>query len=154
MLSAAVESNSAQHSLPPELCEHIGFVLTKVRERFWDSVAGIFGQFNVSGRHFGILLLTTRRGGVIRQSDIAGALRIDRTTAMHCVDELEAAALIRRQPHPADRRAHAVTITASGQRIIKRMTPLLEEAERRFLSRLSVAERKTLLELLSRLVTT
>lgn len=127
-------------------------MLTKARERLSVSVEPIFADRGLCGREFGMLVLLSRRGA-LRQTDLADALRIDRTTAMHSVDTLQAAALIQRHPYPGDRRAHAVKITAAGKKVMKQILPVLAAAERRFLTGLDAAEREQLMALLSRLVT-
>ncbi len=137
--------------LAPELAEHIGFVLAKARERFFASLEPIFAGYGLGGREFGVLVMLSRRGAM-RQTDLADALRIDRTTIMNTVDSLQTAALIGRHPYPGDRRAYEVRITAAGEKMIRRMLPALAEAEDRFLARLDSEERKQLLALLSRLV--
>ncbi len=88
----------------------------------------------------------------MRQVALSEAMRLDRTTIMRLVDDLEQRGLVQRAPDPEDRRAHAVTITSEGLRLLQQARPLLEAAENHFLRRLSPEERVTLRALLERLV--
>jgi DNA-binding MarR family transcriptional regulator len=137
--------------LAPELCEHLGFVLAKARQELVERMERIIGHEGLSLRHFGALLLIAQRGAM-RQTDLSGAIRLDRTTMMNVVDELEAAGLVRRDADPADRRANAVTVTARGQKWLERVRPTAEREEESFLAPLSAPERERLRELLMRLV--
>lgn len=57
--------------------------------------------------------------------ELAGALGIDRPNATVLVDELEAQGLVRRKPHPTDRRAKLVEATARGRSLARRADDLL-----------------------------
>ena len=48
---------------------------------------------------------------------IAGALQYDASNLTGVVDRLEEMGVVRRQPHPSDRRAKGVVLTAEGQRM-------------------------------------
>jgi MarR family transcriptional regulator, organic hydroperoxide resistance regulator len=48
---------------------------------------------------------------------IAGALQYDASNLTGVVDRLEEMGAVRRQPHPSDRRAKGVMLTAEGQRV-------------------------------------
>jgi MarR family transcriptional regulator, organic hydroperoxide resistance regulator len=52
--------------------------------------------------------------------DLAGEWRCDASTATWIVDRLEARGLARRRPHPRDRRARLVSLTAKGDRVRQR----------------------------------
>ena len=48
---------------------------------------------------------------------------VDPSTMVQLIDELEAAGLAKRQPHPSDRRAREVVLTAKGRRLRERGRP-------------------------------
>lgn len=68
-----------------------------------------------------------------RFTDLAGRLRLDRTTVTELVARAEAAGLVRREPSAEDRRAVYLRLTTEGER---RLDAALEatEAERRALA--------------------
>jgi len=137
--------------LPPELCEHVGFMIGKARQELLARLNPVVAPLGLNIKHFGILLLLLRRGA-LRQTELAGLVRLDRTTVTNMVDELEQAGFVRREPDPRDRRANAVTATPKGRKWLEKIRPTAEKIERDFLSPLSAAEQDRLRELLLRLV--
>jgi len=57
--------------------------------------------------------------------DLAATLGIDRPNATVLVDDLEAQGLVRRRPHPTDRRAKIVEATRKGKTVAKRANEIL-----------------------------
>lgn len=57
--------------------------------------------------------------------ELADALGIERPNATVVVDDLEARGLVRRTPHPTDRRAKLVEATRSGKTVAKRAEAVL-----------------------------
>ncbi|MBI2383296.1 MAG: MarR family transcriptional regulator [Gammaproteobacteria bacterium] len=147
----ALDPSVPRQPLPPELCQHLGFVLAKAKQELAARLNRLTGEDGLSIRHFGILVLLSRRGAM-RQTEVADAMRLDRTTVMKMVDELEAAGFVRRAADPRDRRANALNVTAKGTRWIERLGPAALDAERAFLAPLTAQEQDTLRRLLMRLV--
>ena len=138
--------------LPPELCAHVGFMLGKARQELASRLDPLAAPLGLTIRHFGITLLIIKRGA-LRQTELADMLRLDRTTTMKMVDELERAGFVSREVDPKDRRANAVTATPVGKRWLEKLRPQAEKIERDFLAPLKPAEQDQLRELLTRLVT-
>ena len=57
--------------------------------------------------------------------ELAAALGIDRPNATVLVDDLEGQGLVRRRPHPTDRRAKMVEATRKGKTLAKRANEIL-----------------------------
>lgn len=57
--------------------------------------------------------------------ELATALGIDRPNATVLVDDLEGQGLVRRRPHPTDRRAKMVAATPKGKKLAKRADEIL-----------------------------
>src|SRR5690348_11316534 len=53
-----------------------------------------------------------------------------RSTLTNILDRLESRKLVRRRLNPGDRRSFVVSLTASGERIARRVTDVLDELER------------------------
>ncbi|MFJ9322630.1 MarR family winged helix-turn-helix transcriptional regulator [Streptomyces globisporus] len=90
--------------------------------------------------------------GPCSQQELSTQLRIDRSVMVGCIDGLEDSGLVRRERHPTDRRAYAVTLTPGAG-------PVLAEAESgvpRLLDRafgaLTAAERRTLTRLVGKML--
>ena len=63
------------------------------------------------------VLLLLPPDGAMTMRAIAGQLQYDASNLTGVVDRLEEAGAVRRQPHPSDRRAKGVVLTAEGQRL-------------------------------------
>jgi DNA-binding MarR family transcriptional regulator len=135
--------------LPAELCEHVGFMIGKARQELATRLDPLCTPLTI--RHFGLVVLLNSRGAM-RQTELADLVRLDRTTMMNMVDELEHASFVRRETDPKDRRANAVTVTPQGKRWLDKLRPQAEKIERDFLSPLKASEQNQLRELLIRLV--
>ena len=96
---------------------------------------------------FGLLNLLGSLDGA-NQQELGRAMGVDPSTMVALIDELEAAGLAKRQPHPTDRRARAVALTAKGRRIRDRGRQMASQVEDEVLGGLSAAERRDLLRLL------
>jgi DNA-binding MarR family transcriptional regulator len=59
--------------------------------------------------------------------ELAAALEIDRPNASVLVDELESHGLVRRRPHPTDRRSKLVEATRKGKALARRADAILAE---------------------------
>src|SRR3954463_11167033 len=68
-----------------------------------------------------------RRGAEkpMSMGELAAALGIDRPNATVLVDDLEAQGLVRRRPHPTDRRAKLVEATRKGKSVARRANEIL-----------------------------
>src|SRR4051812_47422680 len=60
--------------------------------------------------------------------DLAAVLGIDRPNATVLVDDLETQGLVRRRPHPTDRRAKMVEATRKGKSLARRANEILSTA--------------------------
>ena len=102
---------------------------------------------------FGVLNVLSARKRAIQQ-EIGAAMGIDPSTMVSLIDELESAGLVKRQPRPTDRRAREVVITPKGRRVLERGRQMASEVEDEVLRGLSRSERRELLKLLRRALST
>jgi MarR family transcriptional regulator, lower aerobic nicotinate degradation pathway regulator len=98
---------------------------------------------------FALLNVLGARKGAIQQ-EIGSAMGIDPSTMVSLIDQLESAGLAQRRPHPKDRRAREVVITPKGRRVLKQARQLAVQVEDDVLRGLNGAERRQLLTLLRR----
>jgi DNA-binding MarR family transcriptional regulator len=91
-------------------------------------------------------------GAVLSQQAIGDALRIDRTTMVALVDDLEQRGLVRRERNPADRRAYVIRLTSEGADLQRRAEESLNGEAEKFFRPLSENERVALRDSLGRLV--
>ena len=79
-------------------------------------------------------------------------IAFDRSTLGSVIERLEAKKYIERRPGAADRRIKSLHLTAVGRTLLQKVMAAVDRAQERILAPLKPAERKTLLELLVRLV--
>jgi DNA-binding MarR family transcriptional regulator len=106
----------------------------------------------IEPRHFGLLRALAMSDGQSQRA-IGNSLNLHPNRMVALVDELERKRLVRRRPHPTDRRAHAVVLTASGRRLLDQALQLAIGIEQELCSGLQPTERDQLLRLLARLRT-
>jgi DNA-binding MarR family transcriptional regulator len=130
---------------------YLGFVLAKAHfglsQRVGPELAGLGLEF----RQVGLMALLYLQGPQ-SQVEVGRKLRIDRTTVVGMVDDLEARGYLWRQPHPHDRRAHRLVLTEEGRRALEQAEQIVLRAQEAFLSPLKPEERETLMRLLRRLI--
>jgi DNA-binding MarR family transcriptional regulator len=110
-------------------------------------IAAALETIGLTPARFGLLNLLGSLEGA-NQQELGSAMGIDPSTMVSLIDELEAAGLAKRQPHPRDRRARAVILTAKGRRLRERGRRMASQVEDEVLSGLSEAQRRELLKLL------
>ena len=92
--------------------------------------------------------------GPLSQHQIGQLLTIDRTTMVELIDDLERERIVRREVNPRDRRAHLIKLTAAGRPKQRRAMKALDDAAEDFLSPLTAGERREMVALLQKLLST
>jgi DNA-binding MarR family transcriptional regulator len=90
-------------------------------------------------------------GGPQIMSSISEGLGVTRRNVTALVDALEEEGLVRRQPHPTDRRATVIELTPEGERTTNIMYDEHREAVSEVFSGLSEEEQRDLIRVLGRL---
>ncbi|MGC1439699.1 MAG: MarR family transcriptional regulator [Burkholderiaceae bacterium] len=99
---------------------------------------------------YSCLLLVIENPGV-RQSELAQALDIERPNMVTILDELEKRGWITRERIPTDRRAYALTGTASGEQVCKQAVTVDKQHEARLLEKLNDKQVAKLIEALEKI---
>ena len=100
---------------------------------------------------FGVLVLIDANPGM-KQTQLAEAIQLDRSSVVSVLDKLEARDLVERVRAPDNRRANALHLTTAGRKLLQTLTPQVRAHEERVLSGLDEAERVQLCKLLGRLL--
>jgi DNA-binding MarR family transcriptional regulator len=100
---------------------------------------------------FGALVAIANLPG-LEQKKLATALALDATSIGQIVDELERKGLVRRVGSPTDRRVKHVEVSPAGQRHIAEYRPKVLQAQAEVLAVLSAQERRTLIDLMVRVI--
>jgi len=89
----------------------------------------------------------------IDQVTLAGVIAYDRTTITGVVDRLAQKGLIARHESSRDRRARELTMTPSGEKTLRGVTPVVEQAQQIMLRGLTKKEATELVRLLQKVTT-
>jgi DNA-binding MarR family transcriptional regulator len=138
---------SAPSPADPEVSEFAGQLFFRLWRSSHTQTAAALGSIGLTTALFSLLNFLLARGAAIQQ-EIGTAIGIDPSTMVTLIDELERGGLAKRRPHPSDRRAREVVITAKGRRTVDRGRALAREVEDSILQGLEAEERKQLIKLL------
>jgi DNA-binding MarR family transcriptional regulator len=123
--------------------------------RFQQLCAGILfevlGSEGLTTREYGALTTLDSEPGIDQQR-LAVCLGIDKVSAGQLIDRLERDGLVTRRVHPIDRRARVLNLSPQGAALRRRLKPAAVAAQDRILSALVPEERRTLIDLLTRVI--
>ncbi len=88
----------------------------EMQARLESHFTDLAAQYKLTAVQAKVLLLLPPDGAMTMRA-IAGQLQYDASNLTGVVDRLEEVGAVRRQPHPSDRRAKGVVLTAEGQRV-------------------------------------
>jgi len=130
--------------------DRVPFLLYRAAEESHALANQMLAGMALTARQAGILTMVTELEPMTQKA-LGDALRIDRTTMVALLDDLEDKGYVARQRHPRDRRAFLVHPTDSGRTAKVAAVRILDEQQRLFLAPLTPAERGQLAALLGRL---
>ena len=96
------------------LTTNLSWLLGQANHAFGSEVAGALAPLGLGSR--GYCVLAAAQGGGFTQTQLAGAIGLDKTTMVVTVDELERLGLAERTASATDRRARVIKVTAAGRR--------------------------------------
>lgn len=131
----------------PEVAEFAGQLFFRLWRASHTQTAGALESIGITTALFSVLNYLLARDAAIQQ-EIGMAIGIDPSTMVTLIDDLERAGLAKRRPHPQDRRAREVVITPKGRRTVERGRALAREVEDAVLQGLAPEERRQLMRLL------
>lgn len=126
----------------------LGFLLSKGYQRAWALMREEIDQFELTPPQFGLLAFLWREDGQT-QTELSENGQIDRTTIGGLIDRLEKIGLVERRPHPQDRRAYKIHLTARGRELEGPLTECAQRTLTRFTKDLSQEEVSELIRMLT-----
>jgi DNA-binding MarR family transcriptional regulator len=97
-------------------------------------------------------LVAIRTHPGIDATRLSAVIAFDRSTLGNVIERIETKGLIERRPSPDDKRVKLLHLTRSGATLLREIVPAVDRAQARMLQPLKLADRKTLMALLSQLV--
>lgn len=128
----------------------VGFLLAKAYQRACAIFKERFDAYDLTPQQFGLLGFLWRQDGQ-SQAELSQRSQIDRTTMGGLVDRLEKEGLVRRAPHPEDRRAYQVFLTQKGKGLEQELSVIAKEVIANFVSPITPDEHATLIRILEKL---
>ncbi|WP_235022513.1 MarR family winged helix-turn-helix transcriptional regulator [Amycolatopsis alkalitolerans] len=128
----------------------MGFLLARAGGRAIRGLNRGLEPFGLRTRHYTVLMAAAQHGG-LAQRELGDLLGIDPSAVVALVDDLQTAGLVRRDPHPDDRRTRLVVLTDEGLKTFGEAAALASKIDDETLAPLDAAERATLADLLRRI---
>jgi DNA-binding MarR family transcriptional regulator len=133
------------------LTDGVGYLLARAGGRAIRDFNRALQSSGLRSRHYTVLAAAAESAGR-SQRDLSAALGIDPSALVAIVDDLAQAGLVRRDPHPDDRRTRLIVATDEGRARLEEFHALAREVDDELQADLDPDERSTLLELLRRVV--
>ena len=128
----------------------LGFNIRRAQIALWRDFNRNVAEGYVRPGVFSALLLARANPG-IAQIEIANQLGIDKASVVALVDRMEDAGWVERRRSSEDRRRQGIFLTAAGAKTCRSLKTEMIDHERKFVSRYTDQELRTLIALLRRL---
>jgi DNA-binding MarR family transcriptional regulator len=135
---------------PEELAGYTGFLLGYLGEKSRRSFIALLEPHGFHPREFGLMTVMAKRPGLTQQ-ELALLARVDPSSMVALLDDLERRGIAERRVDPSDRRRRAVYLTDTGQDQMRVLQREARKAAKTFLEPLEDDERETLNALLRKL---
>jgi DNA-binding MarR family transcriptional regulator len=136
--------------IPAELARFPGYLLARLGEASRRRFAVAVKEQGLHPRDFGVMTLIAAQPG-LSQQQLHEQTGIDPSSMVAVIDELEATGLAERRPHPGDRRARSIYLTAEGERALAQVRELASSLQGEMFGKLTKDELATLHGLLLKL---
>jgi DNA-binding MarR family transcriptional regulator len=129
------------------LDNHLGYFLRRAQVSVFQDFIRTLAAIDISPAQYSVLVVIGSNRGP-SQADVADVLGIERARLVRLLDRLDKRGLTQRLPSANDRRSHALNLTPTGQKVLKRAKALAATHEARLLGRLGAVNHKLLLDAL------
>lgn len=127
----------------------IGYRLKRAYMQIHPVAQRVMAEDDLRVVSFSCLSIITDNPGIV-QSELADALKMERSNLVVVIDELEQRGLIGRKKVPTDRRRYALTTTLRGRQLRDRVATKVRQAEDEVFARLDTQDRAFLLTVLGK----
>ncbi|MBI1731687.1 MAG: winged helix-turn-helix transcriptional regulator [Gammaproteobacteria bacterium] len=134
-----------------DLNDFLPYRLSALTNRVSRNFAALYSdRFDLSVPEWRVMAVLGQEAGLCAD-EVCARTEMDKVTVSRAVARLRQNGRIRRTIASVDRRRSVLELSARGRRVYERIIPLARGYESRLAADLSIAERKWLLDLLSRL---
>ena len=106
-----------------------------------------FAPFGTTDIQFNILMILKNapKGGISQQA-LSEKLVVTKSNVVGLVDRMEKQGLVKRQPHPTDRRFNQIVISQKGGELVQKVEAHYDQEVDRMMAELSESEKKAIIE--------
>jgi DNA-binding MarR family transcriptional regulator len=133
-----------------DLPKLIGYHIRLAQVAIFKDFDATLGSEQVTPGVYGVLTVIDANPG-LKQTELAAAVQLDRSTVVTVIDKLEKRCVVERRPAPGDRRSNALFLTDAGKQMLSRLRPKVRQHETRLTEQLTTEERATLIRLLDKI---
>jgi DNA-binding MarR family transcriptional regulator len=144
--TATPKKSAIDFGLLPNL---LGYQLRLAQIALFRDFAQGLGDEDVTPGLFGVLVIIEANPD-LKQSELARATQLDRSTVVTVIDNLERRGLVERRAAVHDRRSNAIRLTDAGTTLLRQLKRQVNQHEKRLLRNFSAAERTTFIHLLQK----
>lgn len=141
------KTNNIDRGILPDL---IGYHVRLAQVAIFRDFVATLRDYEMTPTHFGTLVIINNNPG-IKQTDLATAIQIDRSTVVPLIDKLESEGMVTRERLTNDRRTNALRITDDGQRLLERLIPMVRAHEQNIFKNLTKDEQNQVIRLLNKI---
>lgn len=132
------------------LPELVGYHIRLAQMAIFADFEAALGEFALSPGLFGLLVIVEANPG-LKQTQLADAARLDRSTLVPALDKLEDRGLVERRAAPGDRRSNGLFLTDAGSELLTVAKRTVRRHETRLAREFGTGERDKLIASLSRI---
>jgi DNA-binding MarR family transcriptional regulator len=132
------------------LHQRIPFLLSQLGVQIAEDFVRRLEPFGVDPRSYAVLKALLEDDGR-SQRELSTQLGLHRNVMVTVVDKLESQGLVKRMPHPGDRRAFAVTLTEKARELLPALDEQGRAQEDEITDTMTAAEREQVLQYLQRM---
>lgn len=132
------------------LTDLVGFQLRMAQIAMFKDFSESLGGLDMTPGLFGVLVIIEANPD-LKQSELARATHLDRSTVVSVIDNLERRNLVERRAAPNDRRSNALRLTSEGGVLLRKVKQKVGEHEKRLVAAFSPAEKQALVKLLKKI---
>ena len=137
-------------SRDPAVRREVLFQITDVARAMRTYIDQRAREHGMTRAQWGVLLRLERQEGMM-QAEMAETLEIQPISLARLIDRLCEQKLVQRRPHPTDRRANRLYLTAKGRATLAQLAPLGREVSAEVLASFDEAQTVELLQTLLRI---
>ena len=132
------------------LTELLGYHVRLAQVSIFRDFAANLRNYDMSPTQYGTLVIIGANPG-IKQTDLAHAIQLDRSTIVPLLDRLEKSGWVTRERLPSDRRTNALKLTQAGKEFLDKLTPMVRNHDQRIQDKLDKTDKKQLVNILNKI---